>query len=116
MRKRQLKKDIEAAWYKGKEHFDASQNLTGAEFYLYICHLAESYGWKFGNIHCGHLIGNFPHETILGEEVENYIHPNNHRQMRAPDSFGNVRDWILEVHFIDQKNQCGGFFEQLLTI
>lgn len=115
MRKRQLKNDIESAWYKGKDLFDATQNLTGAEFYHYICQLAARYGWTFGNIHCGHLIGNFPHETILGEEVGNYIHPNNHEQMRAPDIFGHARDWILEIHFIDQNHQFGGFFEQLLT-
>ncbi len=89
--------------------------LAARSFYRYIYDLAKRYGWTFGNIHCGYLIGNFPDETILGEEVGNYIHPNNHEQMQAPDIFGHVRDWILEIHFIDQNNRFGGFFEQLLT-
>jgi hypothetical protein len=35
--------------------------------------------------------------------------------MRAPDKYGNPRDWILEIHFVDRKLNIGGFFEQLLT-
>ena len=29
----------------------------------------------FGNEHCGHLIGEFPHENIEGEKVKSYLHP-----------------------------------------
>jgi hypothetical protein len=34
--------------------------------------------------------------------------------MREKDDFGEVRDWILEIHFIDNSLKIGGFFEQLL--
>lgn len=115
--KLKLKADIESAWYEGKKYYDSAQStLTGAEFYQYISSLAAKYGWEFGNIHCGHLIGNFPHEHILGDEEHNYLHPNNHIKLSELDIQGNPRDWILEIHFINKEKTFGGFFEQLLSI
>jgi hypothetical protein len=29
---------------------------------------------------------------------------------------GRPRHWILEIHFIDRRQQFGGFFEELLTL
>ena len=31
------------------------------------------------------------------------------------DKKGKIRNWILEIHFVDRKKQIGGFFEQLLV-
>jgi hypothetical protein len=50
----------------------------------------------------------------MGEKLLNYIHPQNHQKMSNPDIVGNERYWIYEIHFIDEENQIGGFFEQLL--
>ncbi len=112
-----LKNDIESAWYEGKKYFDDRYaTLTGKDFYHYISSLAGKYGWDFGNIHCGHLIGNFPHEHIQGDEEHNYLHPNNHVKLSEPDQHGNPRDWILEIHFINKERTFGGFFEQLLSV
>lgn len=117
LNKMKLKNDIESAWYDGKKYYDAhTSELTGAKFYQYISSLAQQYGWDFGNIHCGHLIGNFPHEHILGDEEHNYLHPNNHIKLNELDIQGNPRDWILEIHFINKERTFGGFFEQLLSV
>ncbi len=89
--------------------------MTGATLYAYVCGLAKSRSWEFGNEHCGHLIGKFPHERIQGEKTLNYIHPDHHTPMNAPDQYGEARDWILEIHFVDTKQRIGGFFEQVLT-
>jgi len=35
--------------------------------------------------------------------------------MFSLDKNGNKRDWILEIHFVDEEKEIGGFFEQLLT-
>ena len=78
--------------------------------------ITKSRGWEYPQVHCGHLIGNFPHENLQGDEIENYIHSDNHKSMRAPDAKGAPRDWILEIHFIDRERETGGFFEQLLTV
>jgi len=115
-RKLKLKDDVALAWYEGKAYYEKHKDtITGADFYNYTYKLAEKYGWKYGNEHCGHLIGNFPHENIYGEEVVNYIHPNNHIAMQSPAENGRQRYWIYEIHFIDPVDEIGGFFEQLLS-
>lgn len=116
LRKHKLKEDVEQAWHEGKAYFEQHKSsLTGAEFYRYTQDLAKKYGWTYGNEHCGHLIGNFPHEKIFTEDEINYIHPNNHQKMCAPSEDGFERFWIYEIHFIDEANQIGAFFEQLLS-
>jgi len=103
------------AWHEGKKYFIKHKDqITGADFYNFTCELAKKYGWEYGNEHCGHLVGNFPHETILGEERINYIHPENTLLMCNKDQFGKDRHWIYEIHFIDKKLEIGGFFEQLM--
>lgn len=111
-----LAKDIASAWDEGKAYFDKYRNtITGAEFYAFTCSLAQKHGWEYGNEHCGHLVGNFPHEKLLGEEKTNYIHPDNHLSMSELDRLGHERYWIYEIHFIDRNKNIGGFFEQLVS-
>lgn len=111
-----LKSDVEVAWAEGKEFYRRNKlKLTGSDFYHYTVDLARRYGWEYGNIHCGHLIGNFPHEQIVGEETINYIHPDNHQLMCEKDKNGNERYWIYEIHFINTGLEIGGFFEQLVS-
>lgn len=114
--KLKLQSDIELAWEEGKAFFDQNiSSLTGADFYLFTKALAAKYGWEYGNEHCGHLIGNFPHEQIVGEETINYIHPDNDQLMSAFDKNGNERFWIFEIHFVDRNAGIGGFYEQLVS-
>lgn len=115
--KQKLANDVAIAWAEGKAFYEANKNsnLTGADFYQYTKALATKYGWEYGNEHCGHLIGNFPHEQIVGEEIIHYLHPENNTLMSALDKNGNERFWIYEIHFIDKKLAIGGFYEQLLS-
>jgi Xaa-Pro aminopeptidase len=110
-----LKRDIETAWYEGKEWFHKQSRLTGAEFFDYAVGLAGKYGWTFGGEIAGHLIGQFPHEKLDPGNYGLYVHPGNHNDMFLPDENGTKRDWILEIHFVDTEKKIGGFFEQLLT-
>jgi Xaa-Pro aminopeptidase len=110
-----LKQDAENAWQEGKDFFIRNYaHLTGSSIFEFIKSLAKKYGWEYGNEHCGHLIGKFPHEKIVGEEVVNYLHPNNHQLVSEKDKNGHTRFWILEIHFIDRENQIGAFHEQLV--
>jgi Xaa-Pro dipeptidase len=114
--KLKLQRDVELAWYQGKAFYKKYRDeITGAELYQYTKNMANEFGWTYGNEHCGHLIGNFPHEKLLGEERINYIHPNNHQPMAAQDQNGNERFWIYEIHLVDETQEIGGFFEQLLS-
>ena len=111
----QLKKDVEAAWFEGQAYYQQHrETLTCAEFYNYTKDLALRYGWEYGNAHCGHLVGNFPHEQLLGDEIIHYLHPENHSKMSDPDQLGQQRHWIYEVHLVDLGLEIGGFMEQLL--
>ena len=113
--KLKLKKDISIAWKECKDFYESKDYITGAELYKYAEEIALKHGWKFGGEIAGHLIGHFPHEKLENEDKTNYVHPDNNVDMRAPDKKGNQRDWILEIHFIDENMQIGGFYEQLLT-
>jgi Xaa-Pro dipeptidase len=113
----QLKADVERLWQEGAQHFISNfERLTGAEFYSYTAELAKKNGWTFGNIHCGHLIGNFPHEKLSGEEKRNYLHPDNHEKVSLPDLSGRTRYWIYEMHLVDYSEEIGAFIEQLILI
>lgn len=112
--KRKLQKDVREAFRIGTQYFQEKQDVTCAELYEFTCNLAKDMGWEYGNEHCGHLVGKFPHENLLGETLENYIHPTNHLPMRRIDKFGEPLHWIYEIHFINRKEEIGGFFEQLL--
>ncbi len=114
--KLRLARDAEEAWAAGKAFFDTHPDVTGAQLYAHVVSLAAARGWEFGASHCGHLIGEFPHEHIQGEEVRNYIHPDNAAPLRAPDGAGRPRDWILEIHFVDRAREIGAFVEQLWTV
>ena len=110
-----LKKDIESAWYDCKQYFETKKEITGAELYNYASNLALEYNWKFGGEIAGHIIGHYPHEKLEKEDKTNYIHPDNHQNMFENDKENRVRNWILEIHFVDKEKQIGGFFEQLLA-
>lgn len=115
-RKIKLMQDVEKAFYIGKDYFTQNyQKLTGSDFFEFTQALAKQFGWDYGNEHCGHLVGKFPHEKIAGEERINYFHPNNTELVSKPDKSGNPRYWIYEIHFIDKENNVGGFFEQLVS-
>tara|TARA_B100000780_G_scaffold20419_1_gene13176 strand:- start:973 stop:1647 length:675 start_codon:yes stop_codon:yes gene_type:complete len=113
--KLKLKKDIELAWYDGKAYFEKNPDLTGAQLYDYCVKLASDYGWEFGGEIAGHLIGQYPHEKLEKENKSNYIHPDNCEKMLIHGSDGKIKNWILEIHFVDRNKKIGGFFEQLLS-
>jgi Xaa-Pro aminopeptidase len=114
--KNKLRDDIAIAFAKGKQHFHANPEITGAELYAYAHRLAKEAGWEFGGPIAGHLIGLFPHEKIVGDMVTLYIHPDNPGKLQAPYPDGRKRHWILEIHFVDREREIGGFHEELMTI
>jgi Xaa-Pro dipeptidase len=78
--------------------------------------LSEQAGWTFGGTIAGHLVGQFPHEKIAGEDIESYVAPGSDQPMRRRDRSGRACHWILEVHLVDREHQIGGFYEQLLDL
>ena len=110
-----LKNDIESAWYDCKAYFETQKEITGSALYSYVTNLANQYNWEFGGEIAGHIIGHYPHEKLEKADKTNYIHPKNHENMFSLDKNEKVRNWILEIHFVDKEKKIGGFFEQLLA-
>jgi Xaa-Pro aminopeptidase len=114
-KKLKLQADIMEAWDRGKAFFEARKSkITGAELYQFVCQLAEEYGWTFGNEHCGHLIGQFPHERVDPDKKKNYLCPENNLRLKPSEPGKEEPYWILEIHFIDPELKIGGFTEQIL--
>lgn len=115
-RKLKIKKDIEAAWHEANDWYFKQTNLTGAEYFHYITDLTKRYGYEFGNAIAGHIVGKYPHEQPDDpNDMCLDVHPDNHTDIFQLDKLGNKRHWILELQFVDRKNNIGAFFEQLLT-
>jgi Xaa-Pro dipeptidase len=108
--------DIREAFARGKQYFQERAEITAAELYGYVQHLAAQFGWQYGGPIAGHLIGVFPHEKIAGDKITLYVRPENYKRMRTSDASGRKRHWILEIHFVDRARQIGGFYEELLTV
>lgn len=114
--KHRLVDDIAKAFEDGKQLFRNVPNLTAGELYDHVAGLAASAGWEFGAPTAGHLIGEFPHERAPSDPKRFSIRHGNSVSLREPDSAGNARHWILEIHFVDREREIGGFFEELLTV
>jgi Xaa-Pro aminopeptidase len=114
--KHQLTADLPVIFAAGRRYFASHPGITGAQLYAEVARLAAEAGWTLGGWHTGHLVGEFPHETIDGADVESYITPGNGTPMRRLDKTGRVCHWILEIHLIDPARQFGGFYEQLLDL
>jgi Xaa-Pro aminopeptidase len=114
--KLKLKTDVEAAWQEANAWYFKQDKLTGAAYFNYITDLAKRYGYEFGNAIAGHIVDRYPHEQPEDPSDLCFdVHPDNHKDILQSDKQGNKRYWMLELQFVDRKNNIGAFFEQLLT-
>jgi Xaa-Pro aminopeptidase len=114
--KQRLRDALPVVFDAGREFFESHEDVTGARLFARVTELAEEAGWEFGGTIAGHLVGQFPHETIAGDKIDSYIAPGSDQPMRRTDRNGQICHWILEVHLVDRERRIGGFFEELLDI
>ena len=114
--KRALSDALPTIWHAGRDHFRRHRHITGEQLFSHVAALSQAAGWHFGGVIAGHLVGEFPHENIDGEDIESYIAPGSSHPMRRKDRSGNQCHWILEVHLIDPDRRYGGFYEELLDL
>jgi len=92
----------------GRAHFEREESLTGAELFDFMQKAAAADGLSFGG-EMRHIIGEFPHTKIPGEENTFVIAPENPEKKPMPprlrdlDENGNIKHWILEVHLIESN-------------
>lgn len=108
--------ELPQLWQAGKDYFDANPELSGTELFTFIRGIIEDAGWSHAQFHTGHLVGEYPHERISGNDISCYITLGNDEPMRRPDPTGRPSHWILEIHLIDPTRKFGGFHEQLVDI
>ncbi len=114
--KLKLQSDLITCFEEGKAFYAQNPHISGKALYETVQKIIENKGWKISNQgHCGHLIGEFPHERLLGEERLNYICPENDIPMDQPDKNNHPRYWILEIHMVSPDESFGGFYEDLLN-
>jgi len=114
--KHRLRDGLPKVFAAGRRFFENTPDITGARLHTEVARLADKAGWELGGWHAGHLVGEFPHETIEGAHVESYVTPENDTPMRRTDKAGRACHWILEIHLIDRERGFGGFYEELLTL
>jgi Xaa-Pro aminopeptidase len=114
--KHRLAGDLPRVFEAGRRYFAGDPGVTGEQLFGRVMELAREAGWEHGGQHAGHLIGEFPHERIAGDQIENYIATGSTQPMRRPDRTGRQCHWILEVHLVDRARGFGGFYEQLLDL
>ncbi|KIH92781.1 hypothetical protein SPBR_03191 [Sporothrix brasiliensis 5110] len=117
-----LRDALAPLWHAIKAEFDARPDITGAQLYDVAVRLtreageASGRGWTYGNVFCGHLVGDFPHERIPNDKITLYMAPGNHAPLRGRNAKGQQRHWILEIYLRDDTRGYAGFFEQILTV
>jgi Xaa-Pro dipeptidase len=112
--KHRLAADVARAWDDGAAFFRAHPDVTAAQLYGHVGELARRGGWEFGNVHCGHLLGRFPHETTELDNDTVHLRADNPLPLRRLGQVGEPLRWILEIHFVDRAAGIGGFQEALL--
>ncbi len=111
-----LRDDLAEVFTAGRRYYQDHPDITGEELYREVVRLSEGRGWEFGHRHCGHLIGEFPHERPPGDHTERDLMEGNRHRLRDLDGSGRRQHWILEIHLIDRSGGFGGFYEELLSI
>jgi Xaa-Pro aminopeptidase len=114
--KLRLRDDLAEVFVVAKRFFTEQPHITAAQIYAEVLRLTAQRGWAFGNHHCGHLVGEFPHQNFTGERAHSLITATNDLPLRRLDPSGRIAHWILEIHLVDPERQIGGFYEELLTL
>jgi len=89
--------------------------MTGADLYHRVVSEAQERGWIVRVPTLGHIVGEFPHQS-LGKGTGFKIFPDNHEKIKRLDSQGRPLEWILEVHIQDPRSPQAAFFEDFLTL
>jgi Xaa-Pro aminopeptidase len=114
--KLRLRDDVADLFAIGKRYFLEHPDLTAEDLFAEILRLTAERGWEYGNVHSGHLVGEFPHENFVGNRLDSLMTTGNAGPLRTTDPSGRVAHWILEIHLVDRTRAIGGFYEELLTL
>ena len=111
-----MKDDVKDIWDAGRAFFEANPLVRAHDIFAYLRGEAGKKGYAWVSAHCGHLIGEFPHENIPRNQKDSFLTKDNCLPLRRLGSDGRELDWILEVHITKPDRARGAFHEELLTV
>ena len=114
--KHHMASELSRLWTEGKEYFESHEDITGHQLFEHVLASIRDAGYDHGSLHAGHLVGEYPHYKINGDQRRDYITYDNHEPMRRLDGAGRQCHWILEIHLADRERGYGAFREQLLDL
>jgi Xaa-Pro aminopeptidase len=114
--KLRLRDDLADVFALGRNHFEASPDITGEQLFDFMVAAGEARGWEWGGTIAGHIVGEFPHTEFDADHALSLVAPGSTLPMRGVDTRGRVAHWILEVHLVDRGREIGGFYEELLDL
>lgn len=111
-----MKADVKSIWDAGKAFFETNRLVRAHDLFAYVREEARKKGYAWVSSHCGHLIGEFPHENIPRNQNDSFLTQDNYLPLQKLSSDGRELDWILEVHITRTDLGRGAFHEELLTV
>lgn len=75
---------------------------TGIKLFEFAQHKTAELGYRLDHRMAGHRLGDFPHQVFSKQKLFEYE--------KSPVK--NI--WVLEIHIVDDKNQRGSFFEDIM--
>jgi hypothetical protein len=79
-----LAADLPRLWDAGRDRFREQPDITGEQLYRSVLDRIADAGWEHPETHTGHLVGEFPHERIDGEQRASYITDGNTAPLQRP--------------------------------
>jgi Xaa-Pro dipeptidase len=63
-----VREALPRVWQAGHDYFANHPEVTGAELFAYVVGAARAEGYEWGSLIAGHLVGEFPHKKIVGDD------------------------------------------------
>lgn len=85
------------------EKYWKQSGATGIKLFEFAQQKTSELGYRLDHRMAGHRLGDFPHQVYSKQKLFEFE--------KNP-----IKDiWVLEIHIVDDKNQRGSFFEDILT-
>ena len=88
--------------FKETERYWIQTKATGVKLFEFAQHKTLELGYRLDHRMAGHRLGDFPHQIFSKQKLFEYE--------KSP--LKNI--WVLEIHIVDDSQQRGSFFEDIM--
>lgn len=97
-----LAKASEIIFRETEQHWKQT-GATGIKLFEFAQHKTSEFGYRLDHRMAGHRLGDFPHQLYSKHKLFEF----------EQNPVKNI--WVLEIHIVDDKNQRGSFYEDIMT-